>query len=111
MERLLALPPGRRPTAVFAGNDLMAIGALLALRAAGVGVPGDVAVVGYDDIPEAAVTCPALTTVAVPKYEMGRVAAELLLARIAHRQGLGVGPGVGSGGRRRPRGGWCCPAA
>jgi LacI family transcriptional regulator len=95
MERLLALPPGRRPTAVFAGNDLMAIGALLALRAAGLGVPGEVAVVGYDDIPEAAVTCPALTTVAVPKYEMGRVAAELLLARIAHRQGTGGGGEAG----------------
>jgi LacI family transcriptional regulator len=96
MERLLALPPGRRPTAVFAGNDLMAIGALLALRAAGLGVPGDVAVVGYDDIPEAAVTCPALTTVAVPKYEMGRVAADLLLARIAHRQGAAGGTAPGA---------------
>jgi LacI family transcriptional regulator len=102
MERLLALPPGRRPTAVFAGNDLMAIGALLALRAAGLGVPGDVAVVGYDDIPEAAVTCPALTTVAVPKYEMGRVAADLLLARIAHRRGAAGGtvPGAPPAPRR-----------
>lgn len=83
MIRLLALPA--RPTAVFAGNDLMAIGALTAARAAGLRVPQDVAIAGYDDIPEAAVTSPALTTVAVPKYEMGRAAAELLLERLVAR--------------------------
>jgi LacI family transcriptional regulator len=80
MARLLALP--EPPTAVFAGNDLMAIGALLAARTAGLRVPADLAIAGYDDIPEAAVTFPALTTVAVPKYEMGRSAAELLLRRV-----------------------------
>jgi LacI family transcriptional regulator len=73
------------PTAVFAGNDLMAIGALHAARAAGRRVPEDGAIVGYDDIPEAAVTSPTLTTIAVPKYEMGRAAGELLLERIAAR--------------------------
>jgi LacI family transcriptional regulator len=85
MRRLLALP--QPPAAVFAGNDLMAIGALLAVQEAGRRVPEDVAVVGYDDIPEAAVTRPALTTVAVPKYEMGRAAATLLLNRMS-----GAGP-------------------
>ncbi|MGH2368169.1 MAG: substrate-binding domain-containing protein, partial [Chloroflexota bacterium] len=80
MRRLLALPAP--PTAVFAGNDLMAIGALKAVTEAGMGVPADVAIVGHDDIPEAAVTVPALTTVAVPKYEMGRAATGLLLQRI-----------------------------
>jgi LacI family transcriptional regulator len=80
MHRLLAL--SAPPTAVFAGNDLMALGALVAAREAGVRVPEDIAIVGYDDIPEASVAVPALTTVAVPKYEMGRVAAELLLARL-----------------------------
>ena len=94
MRRLLALE--NPPTAVFAGNDLMAIGALSALRAAGRRVPEDMAVVGYDDIPEAAVTSPALTTIAVPKYEMGRAAAELLLARIGARGG-------GSADERAPR--------
>ncbi|HEU5317427.1 MAG TPA: LacI family DNA-binding transcriptional regulator, partial [Chloroflexota bacterium] len=58
MQRLLSLDAP--PTAVFAGNDLMAIGALSSLRAAGRRVPEDVAVVGYDDVPEAAVVSPAL---------------------------------------------------
>jgi LacI family transcriptional regulator len=80
MEELLALP--HPPTAVFAGNDLMAIGALAAVQLAGQRVPEDVAIVGYDDIPEASVTSQPLTTVAVPKYEMGRTAAHLLFERI-----------------------------
>jgi LacI family transcriptional regulator len=84
MRRLLALPSA--PSAIFAGNDLMAIGALHAARAAGQRVPEDVAIVGYDDIPEAAVTSPALTTISVPKYEMGRAAGELLLERIKTRE-------------------------
>ena len=84
MHRLLSL--AEAPTAVFAGNDLMAIGALHAAREAGRRVPGDVALIGYDDIPEAAVTSPALTTIAVPKYEMGRAAGELLLERIQTRE-------------------------
>ena len=83
MRRLLALDVP--PTAIFAGNDLMAIGALHAARAAGRRVPEDLAIVGYDDIPEAAVTSPALSTIAVPKYEMGHAAGELLLERIAAR--------------------------
>jgi DNA-binding LacI/PurR family transcriptional regulator len=68
--------------AVFAANDLMAIGALSILRRAGRRVPDDVAVVGFDDIDEAAITEPALTTVHQPAYEMGQRLAELLLAQI-----------------------------
>jgi LacI family transcriptional regulator len=65
--------------AVFAHNDLMAVGVLDGLRAAGRGVPGDVAVIGFDDISIAAHTRPALTTVRQPSREMGEAAATMLL--------------------------------
>ena len=80
MRRLLALR--KRPTAVFARNDFTAVGALNAIKEAGLSIPSDVAVVGYDDIPLAAHTSPALTTVRQPTREQGRIAAELLLRRI-----------------------------
>ncbi|WP_434599625.1 LacI family DNA-binding transcriptional regulator [Streptomyces sp. A5-4] len=67
---------------VFAHNDLIAAGALRALRAAGRGVPEDVAVVGFDDIPMAQHTEPPLTTVRQPMRQMGETAARLLLARL-----------------------------
>ena len=78
--RLLA----RRPDldAIFAQNDLMAIGALSALRAAGRKVPGDCAVVGCDDIDVAAYTTPPLTSVHVPFYEIGTEAMRLLLGMV-----------------------------
>jgi DNA-binding LacI/PurR family transcriptional regulator len=66
--------------AVFAANDLMAIGAVRVLQAAGRRVPQDVAVVGFDDNPAAAALTPALTTVAQPVPEMGREMARALLA-------------------------------
>jgi LacI family transcriptional regulator len=69
--------------AVFAHNDLSAAGAIQALRDAGVKVPHDVAVVGFDDIPLAVHTDPTLTTVRQPLHEMGRTAARILLARFA----------------------------
>ena len=78
---LLALSP--RPTAVFAANDLMAMGALIALREAGLGVPGDVAVVGFDDIPFARLVSPPLTTVAQRGDEIGRRAAEMVFERLS----------------------------
>ena len=74
---LLGLP--KRPTAIFAANDSMAIGALCALRDAGVQVPGDIAVAGFDDIPIARYTTPALTSVHVPIAELGERAAERLV--------------------------------
>ncbi|MFH8294116.1 LacI family DNA-binding transcriptional regulator [Streptomyces sp. NPDC018059] len=69
-------------TAVFASNDQMALGALRAFHEAGRPVPGDVSVVGYDDIPEAAHLLPPLTTVRTDFAEIGRRALRLLLARI-----------------------------
>jgi DNA-binding LacI/PurR family transcriptional regulator len=80
MAALLAAHPG--VDGVFAGNDLMAQGALSVLHAAGRGVPADVAVVGFDDS-SAAMTCrPKLTTIRQPVEEMGAAMAELLLAHI-----------------------------
>ncbi len=76
-EQLLALD--KRPTALFSGNNLMTIGALSALAAHGLEVPGDMALVGIDDFPWADVLRPRLTTVAQPAYDLGRVSAELLL--------------------------------
>ena len=69
-----------RPTAVFAGNDLSAIGTMEAAQEMGLDVPGDVSVIGFDDIPEAARTTPALSTVRQPIQQMGSAAVELLIA-------------------------------
>ena len=77
------LAEGERPDAVFAASDLMAVGALRVLRDAGLSVPGDVAVVGFDDAPVCRHTDPELTTVAQPVEEMGAVMAGLLIDRIA----------------------------
>jgi LacI family transcriptional regulator len=61
-------------------NDLVAIGLLARLHARGISVPGDVSVVGIDDIAMSRMARPALTTVRLPKQEAGRIAVELLLA-------------------------------
>ena len=84
MRALLA--EGERPDAVFAASDLMAVGVLRVLREAGLSVPGDVAVVGFDDAPVCRHTDPELTTVAQPVEEMGAVMAGLLIDRIAGRE-------------------------
>jgi DNA-binding LacI/PurR family transcriptional regulator len=70
------------PTAIFACNDLMAIGAISAARAMGFRMPRDISIVGFDDIQLAHYSNPPLTTVRQPKYEMGRLATNLLLERI-----------------------------
>ena len=70
---------GPGPTAVFCTNDMLALGLLRRLGQAGVAVPGDLAVVGYDDIEFAADAAVPLTSVRQPKYQLGRAAAELLL--------------------------------
>jgi LacI family transcriptional regulator len=80
-QRALAATP--RPTALFAGNNFIAIGALRALRDVGLGVPEDVALVGFDDLPAALVIEPFLTVAAQPAYEMGQRATALLLARLS----------------------------
>ena len=73
----------RRPfTAVFAYNDISAIGAIWAFREAGLRVPEDVSVVGFDDIPGAAFANPSLTTVRQPLLRMGQIAAQTVIERI-----------------------------
>jgi DNA-binding LacI/PurR family transcriptional regulator len=69
-------------TALFAYNDISALGAILAFNEAGLRVPEDISVVGFDDIEGAAFSNPTLTTVRQPLVEMGRLAAQTLLARI-----------------------------
>lgn len=112
---LLALEP--RPTALFAANDSMAIGALSALREAGVRVPEEMAVAGFDDIPIARYVSPPLTTVRVSIPELGGQAArrlfeairdtkseqrhELLPTELVVRRSCGARPGSGEA--------WCAP--
>jgi LacI family transcriptional regulator len=76
MRRLLSA--GGAPEAVFAFNDMTALGAMSVIRDAGLRIPDDIAVVGFDDIPIAALTAPGLTTMAMPKGELGRAAANTL---------------------------------
>jgi DNA-binding LacI/PurR family transcriptional regulator len=87
-QHLLALP--EPPTAVFAVNDLMAIGAMEAIQSAGMQVPQQMAVMGFDDIPQATWVRPRLTTVAQYPAEMGKWMATALFERI---QGEFDGPG------------------
>lgn len=86
-QKLLATAPkkGRRPdfTALFAFNDVSAIGAMRAFLDAGLEVPGDVSVIGFDDILSAAFHNPSLTTVRQPLQRMGETAGEILLERLA----------------------------
>jgi LacI family transcriptional regulator len=70
------------PSAIFASNDLMAIGALSAAHALGVRVPDELSIVGYDDISLASFTSPPLTTVAQQKYQIGCLSTEMLIERI-----------------------------
>jgi DNA-binding LacI/PurR family transcriptional regulator len=78
-----SLPRGRRrPTAILAMSDMAAIGLMAGARAAGLKIPDDLSVVGYDDLPMAAWTNPALTTVRQPIVEKGRLAARLLIQRM-----------------------------
>ena len=73
------------PTAVFACNDLMAVGAISAVIESGRRVPADLSVIGFDDVPLASFTNPPLTTIAQPKYEMGALATTMLLERVQDR--------------------------
>lgn len=80
MARLLDLTS--RPDAIFAANDLMAIGAMMACKARGLRVPEDIAVMGFDDIPTDQIVSPALTTVSQFQSNLGWKSAELLFERI-----------------------------
>lgn len=83
MRALLALP--QPPTAIFAVNDLAAAGALRALREAGLRVPRDISIVGFNDLSLVAQTTPRLTTLHVPLHAMGVAAAESLLSALGGR--------------------------
>jgi LacI family transcriptional regulator len=74
---LLMLPDP--PTAIFASNDVMAMGAMDAIRHCGLRIPDDISIVGFDNIPQAAMVYPPLTTVQQPLEQMGRVATQVLL--------------------------------
>ncbi|EHD23738.1 transcriptional regulator RbsR [Brenneria nigrifluens DSM 30175 = ATCC 13028] len=82
MRQLLALD--NRPDAVFTGNDAMAVGVYHALYLAGLSIPGDMAVIGYDDIELARYMSPPLTTIHQPKDELGELAIDTLLYRLGH---------------------------
>ncbi|RUR28292.1 LacI family transcriptional regulator [Vreelandella andesensis] len=88
-EALMRLKPP--PTAILCGNDILAFGVMLAAQRAGVRIPDDLSVTGFDDLPQARFMTPALTTVAVPAADIGHQVADALVARIAgetpaHRQ-------------------------
>jgi LacI family transcriptional regulator len=93
LRRLLA----RRPDidAVFVCNDQMALGAIQTTRQLGLRVPEDLALIGYDDVPEAGFFCPPLSSVAQPMLELGRMAVDVLVKRIeAQQAGQTVEPGL-----------------
>ena len=76
----------KRPTAIFAGNDMIALGALRAIREAGLRCPEDVSLMGFDDLDLAEVTAPALSTVSQSGYELGSTAAGLLIERLKNKR-------------------------
>ncbi|SJZ32816.1 transcriptional regulator, LacI family [Selenihalanaerobacter shriftii] len=83
MKSLLKEPP--QPTAIFAANDLMAIGAYGAAYDLGLEIPEDISIVGHDDIDIASVIRPGLTTMVQPKYELGKKAAEILIDELERK--------------------------
>lgn len=78
-ERLAGIPSARRPTAAFCANDLVALGLLQQATSAGLRVPDQLAIVGYDDIEFAAAAAVPLTSVRQPRQQLGRAAADLVL--------------------------------
>jgi LacI family transcriptional regulator len=77
-----------RPTAIFASNDMMALGAMDAIREKGLSVPEDISLIGFDDIPQAIISYPKLTTVRQPLEKMGQVAVKLILQQIENQERL-----------------------
>jgi LacI family transcriptional regulator len=84
------LSAGELPTAVLAANDLMALGAVSEFRRAGLEVPRDISIVGFDNIAFAALANPSLTTVSLPRSELGRRAVESLMQTMEHPAQQGV---------------------
>jgi LacI family transcriptional regulator len=85
MDRLLALPADRRPSAVVATNDVFAVGAMVACRAAGIDMPHQMSITGVDNTDLGATQTPGLTSVRTPVVEIGTAAAEQLVARLEGR--------------------------
>ena len=86
MSRFLALE--ERPTAVFAANDLMAMGAIKAIKDARLEIPRDVAVVGFDDLLLASISDPPMTSVHQPIFDVGKEAVRLLVGQMQNNQKL-----------------------
>jgi LacI family transcriptional regulator, repressor for deo operon, udp, cdd, tsx, nupC, and nupG len=84
MQKLLTMD--QLPTAVFAIGDIMAIGALKAIREAGLHTPSDIAVIGFDNIPFSNMTTPTLTTVSQPMYDMGCSAAQMMIDKLNQKE-------------------------
>jgi LacI family transcriptional regulator len=84
-ERIAALPAKERPTAAFCANDLLALGLLQEMTRQGLRVPGDIAIVGYDDIDFAAAAAVPLSSVRQPREDLGRAAIELLLDEVERK--------------------------
>jgi LacI family transcriptional regulator len=82
-EQLIALPAGERPDAVFAANDMVALGVLTQLLRHGIRVPEEIALVGFDDVDQAHQGVVPLTSVRQPGYEIGRAAGAALLQQLA----------------------------
>ena len=85
-ERVAKLAPGKRPTAIFCANDLLALGLLQELTRHEIRVPDDVALIGYDDIDFAAASTVPLTSIRQPRAELGRAAAELLIDEVQNTE-------------------------
>lgn len=92
MEELLEQTACDHPTGIFAQNDSIAIGAMHLARERGLRCPDDISIVGYNDVPLTAHLIPALTTIKLPAYEIGRLAAELVASLIEDRRGEDHGP-------------------
>lgn len=88
MSSLLAQPRTQRPTAIIAYNDIMALGALHAIRSHDLRIPEDISVVGFDGIAMAAHSNPPLTTIDQPKYRIGQLALQLLLPALQGSEAL-----------------------
>jgi LacI family transcriptional regulator len=89
-EQIAAMPRNRRPTAVFCANDLLALGVLQEMTRRKLSVPGDLAIVGYDDIDFAAAAAVPLTSVRRPRYQLGHAATKLLVEEVAEREPTGT---------------------
>jgi LacI family transcriptional regulator len=81
-QALLTVP--ERPTAIFAANDSIAVGTMYAIQEAGLRVPDDISVIGYDNLPSATIIRPKLSTVTMPCYDMGQTGAKLLIRQLAN---------------------------